>query len=112
MTAGGEPVVVLGEKAQQVAIDKSNFLLVLANKHRLHILFLLCEREHSVGELMRELCETPVAVSRHLTILRENNIIRSRRCGKIVRYSLTCGRTGLMVKAIAEMSVAHDAEPS
>lgn len=112
MTAGEEPVVVLNENAEKLAIEQSCFLSVLANKHRLHILFLLSEHEQSVGDLMRELCETPVAVSRHLTILRENNIITARRCGKIVRYSLTSAPAFQMIKAIAKLYVDADAKPS
>ena len=111
MTSGEEPVVVLSEKSEEAAIEQSNFLSVLANRHRLHILFLLSCREHSCGELMGELGETPVAVSRHLTILRENNIIRSRRCGKIVRYSLTSEPTRRMVKVLAEIYLEPDIEP-
>jgi DNA-binding transcriptional ArsR family regulator len=78
----------------------------------LHILFLLSDHEYSVGDLMRELGETPVVVSRHLTILRENNIVHGRRCGKIVRYSLTSEAASQMVKAIAEIYIPRDVDPS
>lgn len=94
----------------RAAVIKSEFLAVLANRQRMHILFLLIEGECSVGELMQELRETPVGVSRHLIILRDNNIIRSRRCGKSVRYSLTCPRVAQMVKALSDICCDKDAE--
>ncbi len=101
---------IYDEDMQRAAAAQSDFLAIMANRHRLHILFLLSEAEYSVGDLMRELKETPVGVSRHLTILRDNNIVRSRRCGKNVRYSLTCPHTVRMVKAIAEICCLRDAE--
>lgn len=112
MTSGGEPAVVLNDDAEKTAIAQSNFLSVMANRHRLHILFLLSDRECSVGELMQELRETPVAVSRHLTILRENRIISSRRCGQNVRYSFACKRALQMIKAMAEICHAQDISTS
>lgn len=103
MSSGEEISNNTEKEAEQVAVAQSDFLYLMANRRRLHILFLLSQREHSVAELMRELQETAVGVSRHLTILREKNIIVSRRCGQSVRYSLVCERAGQMVKTIAEI---------
>lgn len=108
--SGDDDFGIYGEEMQRAAAAQSDFLGIMANRHRLHILFLLLESEHSVRDLMRELNETPVGVSRHLTILRDNNIVRSRRCGKNVRYSLTCPNTVQMVKAIAEICCQRDKE--
>lgn len=106
--SSGDESLDFEKAAERLAVEQSDFLAVMANRHRLHILFLLSECEHSVGDLMRELRETPVGVSRHLTILRENNIITSRRCGKIVRYSLVCQRAFQMMKTIAEIQSLQD----
>jgi len=85
------------------AIVKSELLSIMANRHRLHILFLLSKTEYSLTELTRELNETTVALSRHLMILRENNIITGRRHGKMVRYSLTSDRVARMIATIADI---------
>lgn len=110
MTSGEEPAVVLNENVEQIAVIQSDLLSVMANKHRLHILFLLSEREYSIGDLTKELHETSAAISRHLTILREKGIIRARRCGQIVCYSLICHRAGQMVRTIAEIYRASEDE--
>lgn len=110
MTSGEEPAVVLNENVEKIAVVQSDLLSVMANRHRLHILFLLSEREHSVGDLTRELQETSAAISRHLTILRERGIIRGRRYGQTVYYSLICDRAGQMVRTIAEIYRPSDGE--
>lgn len=106
----GDDSALFSDNAERAAVVQSDFLAVLANRQRMHILFLLIESERSVGELMRELQETPVGVSRHLIILRDNNIIRSRRSGKNVHYSLTCPRVAQMVKALSGICHERDSE--
>lgn len=110
MTSGEEPAVVLNKNVEAMTIAQSDLLSVMANRHRLHILFLLSEREYSVGDMIRELDESAVAVSRHLTILRENGIIRARRCGQTVCYALVCDRAAQMVRTIAEIYHAPNGE--
>lgn len=99
---------IIQEQRENLSIEQSNFLSILANKDRLHILFLLSRQECSVGNLTSELKKTPVAVSRHLTILRENNIINGQRCGQTVRYALTCQRALRMIMALSELPSSMD----
>ena len=106
----GDDSALFCDNQERAAVVQSDFLAVLANRQRMHILFLLIDGERSVGELMRELQETPVGVSRHLIILRDNNIIRSRRLGKNVHYSLTCPRVAQMVKALSNICCERDVE--
>lgn len=98
------------EEIESHAAAKAEFLTVLAHRHRLHILFLLSKAEYSLSELTRELNETTVALSRHLMILRENNIIIGRRYGKMVRYSLVSDKVRRMVEAMADIFPARDGE--
>jgi DNA-binding transcriptional ArsR family regulator len=116
MAAAKKVADLLKEDAENDAIAKSEFLSILANKHRLHILFLLSKSEYSLSELTRELNETTVALSRHLMILRENKIITGRRFGKMVRYSLTSERVARMIATVNDIysgtDPSHSAEPA
>lgn len=94
------------DEIENNALAKAEFLSILAHKHRLHILFLLSKSEYSLSELTRELSETTVALSRHLMILRENNIIAGRRYGKLVRYSLISEKVRRMVEAMGDIFAA------
>lgn len=112
MAAAKKVADFLKEDAENDAIAKSEFLSILANKHRLHILFLLSKSEYSLSELTRELNETTVALSRHLMILRENKIITGRRFGKMVRYSLTSERVARMIATVTDIYCGTDSSTS
>ncbi len=61
----------------------------LADPTRRRLLELLAERERSVGELTRAFPDlTQPAVSRHLRVLREGRLVRSRSRGTSRLYSL------------------------
>lgn len=68
---------------------KAEFFKALAHPLRIHILDSLRDGEHSVGEL-RDLLgvETP-NVSQQLAILRSKNLVRARKDGNNVFYSVT-----------------------
>lgn len=61
---------------------------VLANPKRLEIIHLIRDRELSVSELEEMLDMRQANLSQHLTILRENNLVKTRREGTHVFYSL------------------------
>lgn len=68
---------------------KAEFFKALANPLRIHILDALREREHSVGELRTLLgVETP-NVSQQLAVLRGQNIVKARKHGNSVYYSIS-----------------------
>lgn len=50
----------------------------LAEPTRVRILDLLCERERSVGELVAEFDLTQPAISQHLKVLRDANLVVAR----------------------------------
>jgi len=67
----------------------AEFCGCLANPTRLMILALLAKREMSVGEIA-EVVEMRMAnVSQNLSALRSKNILKSRKEGQMVYYSLT-----------------------
>lgn len=65
----------------------------IANATRLKILALLARRELSVGELAQIIKVPMPNVSQHLTVLRAGGLVRSRKEGPTVHYSLADRRT-------------------
>ncbi len=61
----------------------------LANEHRLAILYSLKDGEKSVGELAAGLDISVHNVSQHLRILRQRLLVRGRKEGQTVFYSIT-----------------------
>lgn len=62
---------------------------VLANPKRLEIIHLIRDRELTVGELEEMLDMRQANLSQHLMVLRENNLVKTRRDGTHIYYSLT-----------------------
>ncbi len=61
----------------------------LASPHRQAILHSLCGREMCVNELADALAMSLQHVSQHLRVLRERKLVRSRKDGQTVYYSIT-----------------------
>ncbi len=60
----------------------------LANEHRLAIMYALREGERSVGEIAVGLDISVHNASQHLRILRQRQLVRSRKDGQTVYYSI------------------------
>lgn len=73
---------------QAVIKQVSQIFKVLSDPNRLKVLLLLKDGEKNVGALIDELGMEQSAVSHQLKLLRENHIVKSRREGKTVYYSL------------------------
>jgi len=66
----------------------ADFCKTLAHAKRLMILALLAKKEMSVGEIA-EVIEVPLSnVSQHLSVLKARNLVRTRKDGQTVYYSL------------------------
>lgn len=63
-------------------------LRVLAHPHRLRIVEVLLQEPVSVTELAAKVKLAPAAVSQHLSQMRANGILASRREGKRVYYEV------------------------
>lgn len=68
--------------------DLSELFKVFGDSTRIRILFVLFESEVCVCDLAAVLNMTPSAVSHQLNTLKRNKLIKSRREGKSVFYSL------------------------
>ena len=66
----------------------SRCLRVLAHPVRLHLLHLLSQGERAVAELERELGVSQSSVSQHLNLLKDKDILESRRAAQQVFYRL------------------------
>ncbi|HVY81632.1 MAG TPA: metalloregulator ArsR/SmtB family transcription factor [Steroidobacteraceae bacterium] len=90
--------------AQQAA----TLLKALANDQRLMILCNLIEGPLSVGELNKRLDLSQSALSQHLAVLREANIVTTERDSQSVLYSLPKGPAtsiiGILYKEFCELT--------
>lgn len=66
----------------------SQLYKVLSDPTRLRILILLKSSELNVGSISEQLDMEQSAVSHQLKLLRENHVVKSRREGKTIFYSL------------------------
>ena len=66
----------------------SDFLKALSHESRLLVLCLLAERERSVREIEEILSLCQPTVSQQLARLRYDNLVKTRREGKAIYYSL------------------------
>ena len=75
---------------EQDVREASDLLKVVGDLTRMRILCtLLPGEELSVGELQKALGMSQSAVSHQLRVLRDANLVKFRRSGKLVYYSLT-----------------------
>lgn len=86
-----------------VALDAkkaSEFLKALAHEGRLVILCHLVDGERSVGELEQLLGARQAAVSQQLARLRHEGLVKGRRDGKTIYYSLGDPKVRLLTEAL------------
>ena len=67
---------------------KAEFFKALAHPVRIHLLEILRKDERSVQELQAELSLDQSTVSQQLSVLRAKNIVRARKEGTTVRYTV------------------------
>ena len=83
--------------------DLAEFFKVFGDSTRIRILFALFEAEVCVCDLAEALGMTQSAVSHQLRILKQNRLVKNRREGKSVFYSLADGH----VRAIIDQGREH-----
>ncbi|MDT7652896.1 MAG: hypothetical protein QOI36_4302 [Pseudonocardiales bacterium] len=71
---------------------KAEFFKTLGHPVRIRALELLCVREHAVSELLAEIGIEAASLSQQLAVLRRAGLVRTRREGSAVYYSLTSPR--------------------
>ena len=83
--------------------DIAEFFKVFSDSTRVKILWILHESEICVIDIAEVLNMTVSAVSHQLKILRQSNLVKNRREGKTIYYSLSDDH----VRRIFEMAVEH-----
>ncbi len=66
----------------------SRLLKALGNEKRMEILYNLLAKELNVGELEKIVWLSQSALSQHLAILRDENIVKTRRAAQTIYYSI------------------------
>lgn len=81
----------------------SKIFQILADPARLKIVLALMNGDMCVGELTGVCDVTQSAVSHQLRVLRDNRIVKGKRLGQKVEYSIADGH----IREIIEMGIAH-----
>ena len=63
-------------------------LKAVAHPVRLQIINILMDGELSVGDIMRLVGTKQTITSRHLTVMKSQKVLKSRRDGRMIYYSL------------------------
>ncbi|MBN8891133.1 MAG: transcriptional regulator [Acetobacteraceae bacterium SCN 69-10] len=85
------------------AEEAEAFLRSIANRHRLMVLCTLTEGEIPAGELGRRLGLTQSNLSRHLSTLREEGLVATRREGTTIHYRIASGRVQTILETLHAM---------
>lgn len=86
-SAAASPALQMQAQAEAA----SDLLKAMANPQRLRVLCLLIEREMSVGEINALVDLSQSALSQHLAVLREKNLVSTRREAQTVYYAVSDG---------------------
>ena len=87
----------------EVLFDLADLFKVFGDSTRLRIMFTLSDGEMSVLKIAEALNMEQSTISHQLRVLRQNKLVRVRREGKQIYYSLDDDH----VKAIIEMGLDH-----
>jgi DNA-binding transcriptional ArsR family regulator len=90
------------KQLERNAHKASDLLGAMANTSRLMIMCQLADGEKSVSDLQPTIGLSQSALSQHLAILRRKQLVRTRRDGQSIFYSLSSG------EAASIMHTLHD----
>jgi DNA-binding transcriptional ArsR family regulator len=88
------------EQMQAAAREACGLLKVLSNPDRLLILCYLSQGEVRVGELEEALGIVQPTLSQQLTVLREQQLVTTRRDGKNIYYSLASSQALAVIETL------------
>ena len=80
----------------------TEFFKMLGDPTRIHLLFLLMEQDACVSDLANQLGMTQSAVSHQLNLLKSNKLVKQRRDGKMIFYTLVDEHVQMVVEKGAE----------
>ncbi|MDO4293470.1 MAG: metalloregulator ArsR/SmtB family transcription factor [Eubacteriales bacterium] len=88
---------------EEALYDLAELFKIFGDSTRIRILFVLFEAEVCVCDLAESLQMTQSAISHQLRILKQNKLVKSRREGKSIFYSLADGH----VRTIINQGLEH-----
>lgn len=80
--------------------EATRLLKALANEKRLQVLCLLAGGERSVGEMQGLLDLGQSALSQHLAVLRDEDLVRTRREAQTIFYALAPGPAEAVIRTL------------
>ena len=89
--------------SEEVINNMSVFLKALSDSTRIKILFILVDSEYCVGDIASKVGMSDSAVSHQLQLLRQVNLVKNRREGKSIYYSLSDNH----VKSVLMQNLEH-----
>ena len=96
------------ERMMKNAQSASNFLKAISHEGRMMILCHLASGEKSVTELEELLSARQAAVSQQLSRLRLEGLVKPRRDGKAIYYSLTDDRPRQIIEVVYDLFCRED----
>ena len=110
MTATALPLSLA--QMQAAARQACGLLKVLSNPDRLLILCYLSQGEARVGELEEALGIVQPTLSQQLTVLRDEELVTTRREGKNIYYSLASDKAMAVIETLYLQFCAVDVSPA
>lgn len=96
----GDCLSIQASELQERAQAASTLLKAMSNENRLMILCNLVHGERTVGELEGGLGLSQSALSQHLAVLRQNNLVATRRDAQSIFYSLAGGEARAVIETL------------
>ena len=96
------------ERMMKNASEAANFLKAISHEGRMMLLCHLASGEKSVTELEKLLSARQAAVSQQLSRLRLEGLVRPRRDGKTIYYSLADPRAAKLLDVVYSLFCADD----
>ena len=73
---------------QDLAAERAQLCSVFGNANRILILWVLRKQELSVGDIAKEIGTSLQNTSQHLRLMKDRDIVQSRRVGQVVYYRI------------------------
>ena len=96
---------------QRKAADAVSLLKGLANESRLMIMCVLSEGEISVGDLNKRIKLSQSALSQHLAVLREQELVQTRRESQTIYYRLRDSAAMNIIEMLHDVYCTSDLRP-
>lgn len=85
------------------AAEAAHLLKAMANEYRLLILCNLADGELSVGELNDRIDLSQSALSQHLSVLRQDGLVETRRASQTIYYHLADGPAARVMQVLYDL---------